>query len=474
MAKLRMLYVPIDELPSADRNPKAHDQPSTKASISRFGFIQPTIRDERTGKLIAGHGRRDALIDMRDAGEDPPEGIVVDARKGWTAPVVVGYTSPNDIEAEAAGVALNRIGEGLWDIPTLADVLGDVREQSTLELDGLGYTSADLDTFLHQLDMQSRRKDDGADPDEIPPTPKRARTRKGDLWIMGDHRVLCGDSTNADDVARVLAGDPIDFVFTSPPYNVGIDYESGEEEDGAPWAEYEPLLRGVIGAFMPHVARGRVVAWQVGASPKVYPHRQLALLESFGLTFRRELIWRKMGVPVQTWHMSEHALRVRRFTPNWVYEYVHLMANGDVEAGGAADHVEPRLRDDVFQVNQVTERLWTDDSDGVIGNGAGSWINKRGDGQRGKVHPAPFPVALPEAFIGWLADRGAVVFDPFMGSGSTIIAAHRAGRRGVGVELSPQYCDVIAERWQRVTGEMPVLERTGKPVDFLKASTPRT
>lgn len=459
----RIEYIAIDVLPPADRNAKGHDTALIGASMDRFGFIEPCLLDERTHQLVAGHGRRERLIAKRDAGEAPPEGIVV--RDGmWTVPVVRGWSSRDDAEAEAAGLALNQATiAGGWDDATLAAMLADLAKTAA-GFDGTGFDQSNLDTLLHQLEVRGKRRA-AVDPDEIPPEPVKPLTKPGDLWIMGDHRVLCGDSTSLDDVRRVLDGEPIDFAFTSPPYNVGVDYE--DNDDSLVDAAYEKLLRSVVENVVSELAPGRFLGWNIGALPKLRPFMQGALLEDCGLTFVRQCIWDKKSIPLPTYYRTRDSGAVRFYYPNPRHEFVWLMSKGPAEPGGPGDYDEELLRDDVFGIaaSGSTRDLWTEEGSTTTIGSAGAW--RISAGSVGKVHPAPFPTALPQGFIGYMADRGAIVFDPFAGAGTTIIAAHLTSRRGYGVELSPRYCDVIAERYQRVTDELPVLARTGKPVDFL-------
>lgn len=151
--------VPLDELLESGHpgNPKAHDIPTVMASIRRFGFADPVIRDERTGRIAAGHGRTLALAEIRDAGGDPPEGIT----GKWEVPVYVGWASKDDTEAEAALVALNRTTElGGWDDQALADLLGQLSEVEA-GWDGVGYGQDDLDALRRRIDVAAA---EGLDP----------------------------------------------------------------------------------------------------------------------------------------------------------------------------------------------------------------------------------------------------------------------------------------------------------------------
>ena len=185
------------------------------------------------------------------------------------------------------------------------------------------------------------------------------------------------------------------------------------------------------------------------------------MLEDAGLTYVRQMVWRKVGVMLPTWHFTVDQQKVRRFTPNRQHEIVLLFSKGDVETGGQAV-IDPLLEHDVFVLNQAmgTRDLLNDPTKPYTG--AQGNLARRAQ----KEHPASYPLPLPRAFVGHLADPNAVVLDPFAGSGTTLVAAHQLGRAACGMEVGPGYTDVACRRWQAATGIQPVLERTGKSHDF--------
>ncbi len=148
----RLEYMPLSDLASAERNSKDHNPQEMRRSVARFGFIEVPTIDERTGRLVAGHGRRDDLIAAQAEGADLPDGIIIKNGE-WHVPVVRGWRSRDDAEALAAGIALNRIGEGLWKRDELAEDLEQLAS-SELGLDGTGYSAADLEDLLAQLDRE--------------------------------------------------------------------------------------------------------------------------------------------------------------------------------------------------------------------------------------------------------------------------------------------------------------------------------
>ena len=151
MAAALTKRIPLADLRGDDRNPKSHDTPGTIASLRRFGFLDPVVQDQRTGLLVAGHGRVAALRVMRERGDDPPGGIDLD---GWKVPTYTGWQSEDDEEAGAALIALNRLTErGGWDTEALASLLTSVSASSRDGLAGVGYDDTDLDSLRSKLGM---------------------------------------------------------------------------------------------------------------------------------------------------------------------------------------------------------------------------------------------------------------------------------------------------------------------------------
>lgn len=200
-------YMPVSNTESARNNPKGHDTTRIRGSIERFGFVDQAILDERTGRLVGGHGRLEQLREMRDAGENPPDGIVVDDSGEWLWPVTRGWSSRSDAEADALLVALNRLTElGGWDdLGGLADILSAAHEADAALLDIAGYSTSELDTLLELTNAHTTTlgTDDDDDEDTL------ARTDKG-AWprisvqvppdVFDRWRAVPGD----DDADRVM------------------------------------------------------------------------------------------------------------------------------------------------------------------------------------------------------------------------------------------------------------------------------
>ena len=200
--------VSLDALAPDPANPRTHDEANLdaiKGSLARFGQAEPLILQAGTLRIIAGHGRLTAMRALE-----------------WTECEVVEL-DVTDLEATALGIALNRSGElAGWDDGTLARLLAELRDDGGL--DGVGFDDTDLDALLDQLQRESDGL--GGDPDEIPEPPDDPVTRPGDLWVLGDHRLLCGDSSSPADLDRLLGGAPVHLVNSDPPYNVRVEPRS--------------------------------------------------------------------------------------------------------------------------------------------------------------------------------------------------------------------------------------------------------
>lgn len=447
-------YLPLDEIQVADWNPKDHESQLIQDSVAEHGFVTPLVLDDRSGKLVAGHGRRDELLRARAAGEEAPDGIVDEGDGRWLVPVVRGWRSRTKRQAEQFLVADNATSAaGGFDVAELAPRVSDWLDGGKLK--GTGYTPRAAKDLLASVAPPPRQSDP-----EVPDEPVKPISKPGDVWLLGDHRLMCGDSTSADDMAVLMNGEQADLVVTSPPYNVDVEYEDHDDKT-LPWPEYRAFLSQVATVCIGVMASGRAFVWNVGVPAGAYHYRQAVMLEDAGLQYVRQLIWRKVGVVVPTWHFTLDNPVVRQLTPNYQHEVVYLFAKGQLERSTEAAVINGLLEHDVFTINQ-TESTRDLPNDVTKPHSGASNLDRRAQ----KAHPAAYPLALPRTFIGHLADPGAVVLDPFGGSGTTLLAAHALGRRGFCMEKGPGYTDVACRRWQSVTGVKPILERTGRARSF--------
>lgn len=385
---MRIEYTPILAIMAWPRNPKAHDEAEMDASIERFGFNDPPALDETSGHLVEGHGRVEALERRRKSGAEPPARVRVAEDGGWLVPVVRGVSFRDELEAEAYVVAHNRVGEGLWNNAILAEVLSAAREVS---LDGIGYSSREAAKIIlqNQLSLFGEAEDDA-----VPEVPQEPITRLGDVWHLGRHVLICGDSLDPQTVARALPQPP-HTIFTDPPY--GVNYSSRVDKDRRkPWGaiandhlEGDELFNFLRGAVPEATFRFVCCDWHT------YSTFEHALGEP-----KAVCVWDKGSFGLGKGYRRQHEF---------------ILFYGTLDRSDLSD---------VWQINR--------------------------DARTAYEHPTQKPCAL---VVKALQDVGAKdVFDPFMGSGTTLIAAERAGISCTGIELEPKYCDVIVERWQRITG----------------------
>lgn len=417
MSERRVEFTPLALIESAPRNPKRHASDAINRSIQRFGFAELPLIDERTGRLVAGHGRLDQLYAMRKAGQEPPDGVQVDASGEWLVPVVRGWASRSDADAEAYVVASNRLTTlGGWDDEQLGELLSDLQEVDPELLGIAGYTEEDLAGLLggDRTDLPPG----SGDADDAPEPPPEPKSRLGDVWLLGPHRVRCGDSTDPLVWDSILGGDRPAVVFTDPPY--GIKYKLHLDSDRAKRNDFiendatpdEALrvTRDALALF--HDAQAHFVCCDWRSLSTIIDAMLAAAIEP-----KACIVWDKQS---RVQNLDRYAKQ---------HEFI-------VYAGPYGG--QPTECTDV-------------------------WVHPR---DFEPDHPTPKPVSLIEQALTTASEPEDLVADAFGGSGSTLIAAHRTGRVARVVELDPRYVDVICRRYQEHVGEKPILESTGEAHDF--------
>ncbi|MEZ5762821.1 MAG: DNA methyltransferase [Xanthobacteraceae bacterium] len=397
---------PIERLLPYVANARTHPDEQVAqiaGSIAEFGFNVPCLVDER-GVLIAGHGR-----------------LIAAKRLGLSNVPVIRLAHLTDAQARAFRLADNRIALNAgWDEALLAAELGRLKEDG-VDLELLGFGEDELDRLLDGLDGEA-----GADgEDDVPEPPTEAVTIPGDLWLLGAHRLLCGDATVATDVERLLDGKRPHLMVTDPPYGVEYDpnwrNEAGvsatartgkvSNDDRADWREAWALFPGDAAYVWHSGVRSRTVAES---------------LEACDFKIRAQIIWAKPR------------LVLGRGDYHWQHEPCFYAVRSDAHWQGARD--------------QTT--LWT------IGAGA--------EEDEATVHGTQKPVECMRRPMINNSTRGDLIYEPFAGSGSTLIAAESIVRVCVAMELDPRYCDVIIERFQRHTGIAATLAGSDRTFETLR------
>ena len=396
--------VPTDRLFCSPSNPRLNDAavPHVAASLRRFGWQQPIVA-RRSGEVIAGNTRLKA------------------AQSLGMETVPVWWFDGSDLDAVAYSLADNRSHEfAQWNDAELARLLEHLKAEDSL--DGVGFSDDDLDALVAKLREQEEVDRDLADdgPDEPPVV---ATARLGDLWLLGDHRLLCGDSTSHQDVLRVMDGDKAALVATDPPYLV--DYTGERPNDsGKDWtATYREIdIEDADGFFRAVFTNVLEVLGPKGAIYCWHAHKRCGDIQR---------IWRDLGI------LDHQQIVWVKPTPVFGRVYWHFQHEPCVMGWRQGDKPE---HDGVHEHTSV----WTCDWDGKA----------RTSGE----HPTSKPVELFTRPIKKHTNPGDVVFEPFSGSGSQLIAAERTGRRCRAIEISPPYVDVAIRRWEKATGQHATLD----------------
>ena len=405
----------IEQWPTAKllpyaRNARTHSDDQVAqiaASIAEFGFTNPILAGS-DGIIVAGHGRLAAAQKL---------GLEI-------VPVVVlDHLSPT--QRRALVIADNRIAENAgWDDAMLRI------ELEALQLEGfdLDITGFDADALAELIAGDEPDNEGQTDEDAVPEVGEIPISRPGDVWIMGQHRLLCGDSTVAESYARLMQGDMADMVFTDPPYNVNYANSAKDKMRGKDRAILNDNLGDgfydfLLAALAPTVANCRGGIYVAMSSSELDVLQ--AAFRAAGGKWSTFIIWAK-----------------NTFTL------------------GRADYqrqYEPIL----YGWPEGAQRHWCGDRDqGDVWN-----IKKP---QKNDLHPTMKPVELVERAIRNSSRPGNMVLDPFGGSGTTLIAAEKSGRIARLIELDPKYVDVIVRRWEDFTGKQATREADGASIDVAK------
>lgn len=394
--------VPVSDLIPYVNNSRTHsDEQITQiaSSMQEFGFTNPVLIDENNG-LIAGHGRILAAQKI---------GIV-------NAPCVVldGLT---DAQKKAYVIADNQLALNAgWDIDTLRLEIETLQELD-FDIDLLGFD----DDFMSDL-LADPVGDGLTDEDAVPEAPDDPITKLGDVWILGDHRLMCGDSTSIDAVDKLMDGQKADIVFTDPPY--GIEVVGGGKQFGSVGGgntvkanEYSPII---------------------GDDTTETAEQFIQTCNSLG--FYDQIIWggnyfTSFLPPRKGWVVWDK--KGRKWDDNF----------SDFEMAWSSYECPAKIFTHV-------------------------WMGMVQSGEREKrVHPTQKPTGLVISCLDHFDKDAQNIFDGFGGSGSTLIACEKIGRNSYLMELDPKYCDVIVKRWQEYTGKMAILEETGQEWSEIHAET---
>lgn len=449
-------WTPLASLHKWLKNPRRNDRavPRVARSIRRYGFIAPVVVWQSRDRLVAGHTR--ILAMERLLAEDA--GFVPRDAPGVGLVPVRFHEFTDEAEANAYALADNRLNEEAeWDSDVLAEVIAELRGQDATLLIDTGFSDREIRDLLEPARGGSTEADAGDGP--AAPEASDALLAKwscsaGDLWIIegahGAHRLLCGDCRRPEDVARLVGNDPINLAFTSPPYADRRRYDESSEFKPIAPDEYVDWFEAVQANVKRHLAPDgswlvNIRAHSEGGERHLYVTDLLvAHKRRWGWCFIDDLVWVRAGVPgiwpnrfKNAWEpIFQFALSPKiKFRPEAVsveskhaFKYDPSYAQDSASGSGllGKEH-RAGFEHGMARPSNVLE----------IGSG-GSQVTGS--------HPAEFPVGLPRWFLLAYSDPGDIAYEPFAGSGTTLLAAEQTGRLGRGMEISPRYCAVILER----------------------------
>lgn len=399
MKKRELEYINIDELIFYERNARTHSDEQVEQivnSIKEFGFTNPVLIDE-DNVLIAGHGRTVAakLLNMTEI-------------------PAIRLTGLSESQRKALRIADNQLALNAgWDEELLRIELEDLNVDD-FDLSLIGFNFDELDELINAPELTYQDESDPVEEDEVPPPPEKPVSKQGDIWMLGNHKLMCGDSTSIDDVKKLMAGQMADLLITDPPYNVA--YQGGTKD--ALQIKNDNLSDGEFGQFLKDafyagntVIRDGAVFYIWHADSEGFNFH--AACKNAGWKVRQSLIWVKNNFVLGR---KDYQLKHEPCLYGWKDGAAHFW-NSDRKQTSVMEFDKP------------------------LRNGE---------------HPTMKPVALFDYLIKNNTKHGDVCLDLFGGSGTTIIACEQNGRVARSMELDEHYCDVIIKRWQELTGEQAV------------------
>jgi DNA modification methylase len=399
---MQIKEIEVSKLIPYANNSRTHDDAQVAqlaASIKEFGFRNPILVDG-VG-IIAGHGR------------------LMAARKlGLEKVPTIDCSDMTETQKKAYIIADNKLAlNSGWDTNLLSLELEQL-DADGFNLELLGFDSKELDELLAPEVVEGL-----TDEDAVPDVPDEPKTKLGDIYILGNHRLMCGDSTNITDVEKLMDGDKASLVVTDPPWNVAYGTNLANNAQGykareimndnfATDKEWEDFLTGTFTCINLVTLPGCPIYCVMGASE--WPAVDKAL-RTAGFHWSSTIIWTK-----DTLVLSRKDYHTQ-YEPIWY---------GWKSDGPRIWTVQDRKQSDVWECDRP---------------------------KRSELHPTTKPVELIERAVLNSSNQGVTIFEPFGGSGSTLIACEKTGRKNRSMELDPKYCDVIVKRWEDFTGKQAVL-----------------
>jgi DNA modification methylase len=411
-----IVRLPIADLKRDPRNPRVHSDRQIEQltkSIQSFGFVWPVMIDGKR-RVLAGHGRIEAA-----------------KRLGFQEVPTISIRHLSESQRRAFMIADNRLAEqASWDEKLLAEQLKELCDVDLdFDLEATGFEVGEIDVLIEGASPDSQGDSDSAD--DLPETKSVAVTHTGDLWLAGSHRMYCGNSLNPDSYSVLMESRRAAMVFTDPPFNVKIDghatglgtmHHSNFQMAYGEMTESE--FTDFLAQFM-HLCAFHSVDGSLHYAFMDWRHMPelLAAGKQVYSELKNVCVWVKDNGGMGSLYRSQHELV-------FVFKSGRRSHRNNVQLG---------------QYGRYRTNVWHYP-------GVNSFSRSTAEGNLLELHPTVKPVALVADAIMDCTSRRDIVLDPFLGSGTTVIAAERTGRVCYGMELDPQYVDTIVRRWQKFTG----------------------
>ena len=402
--------VPIIKINPAPYNPRKDLQPGEpeyeqiKNSINQFGCVAPLVWNRRTGNLVGGHQRFKVLVAR---GDKEVQCSVVDL-------------SPE--QEKALNLALNKIS-GEWDKEKLAELLKELTELPEFDVGLTGFDAPEVSQLFDRFLGPDEDSDDNFDVEQELESIKQPETKLGDIFELGPHRILCGNSAKPEDVAKLMDGKKAQLVCTDPPY--AVDYRGGRVGK-----EWEHKIR-----------KDGEKYWDSMSSAEYLNLINATLLHADEFSDDRSALY--------IWFASMRLAEVIESLSNsiWVQRNLIVWVKNTF-AGSLRAQYKHQYEPLLYCFKDGKSPRWYGPT-----NETTTWFHDKPHKNEG--HPTVKPLALIERCIRNASARGDIVLDFFMGSGTTLIAAERMGRIAYGMELEPKYCDLIKKRYEQLKGTTP-------------------
>lgn len=412
---MKIEKISIDKIKPAEYNPRLDLQPGDekyehiKNSIESFGYIDPIIWNKTTGNLVGGHQRYKIL---KQLGYTEIEAVIVEF---------------DEDKEKAANMAVNK-ASGDWDAKRLEELLKEVKEYDMTQFGFMENQILDIVNDIREDDYESFSGT------------ATGKVKYGDVWILGKHKLICGDSTKEDTYKKLLGTERVDAIVTDPPYNV--DYESGTtgmkiQNDNMDDLKFKAFLSDIFKHTTNYSKKGAAV-YVFHSSSEVENFRHTCTDNGFKVT--QELIWNKSHFVLSRQDYNwKHEPILYGWKEGASHHFYGKMSNDTV----LSDYAEDYKNKTKAQLVQILDDIYATAPTTIINED----MTKKND-----IHPTMKPIKLIAKLVANSTKKGQTVFDPCAGSGSLVIACEQLDREARVVELDEGYCESIIERWEEFTG----------------------